>query len=551
MSTKYAIALSDTNERAGIVLENFLSNCRKFESLDVMGGARLFANYQKHSVRDINELSIIRSYFHNGYNMYLMTCFNEGPGDIPKNNAYHQNLAEINNVVVIANGNIKNKETIARQYEFSMGQSLQEYILGYYSALRKKFNNNFDLANMVKDIESEYLSFAIFDKGYNEIYLYNRGDILYMSVTPGINLVISSEILCINNVYPHYNFHKLPSNCALKIDTKTMFVQYIPIFCNTFSYGRNIMLDSNKALLFTENCDLEYYAALSLINTKEICNVNDIQTIFFGFNTDIDKLIFDKITKLRKSLKVNGKLPLHIQYNFNNIYTTESEIIEELNNQLIENKRLQEESIEDNPIVEKKIQTTTNVSLKDSSAFTARKLNYIANMLINIALEKGIGTIIIPNLNKHNNHLLSIMKSIIDAQVYTPLYIISVLDSYNTMDCIRYVVNCKEVHNADDILINCDRSSLLLELNDVGKPVLKYNVSSDYNYEMVCAFMKCGLDNPFSHRYVGKDKIDYAFANAGIVPDKIFNSERKAAFINNINTVTKNEIEYQKKLAAF
>lgn len=521
MSTRYAIAVCDTNERAGNILENFLDTCKKFESVDVIGGSRLFANYQKNNVRQPNELVIIKSHFLNNYNMYFMTCFNEDATDIPKNNAYNQNLAEINNVVVLANGHIKNKEVIARQYEFSLGQSLQEFILGYYQAYRKKFPKDFNIANMIRDFESNLLSFAIFDKNLNEVYVYNRGDSLYISNNPGNSVIVSSEILPVNNIYPHYNFHKVLSNCVLKIDTKTMFVQYIPIYCNTFCFGRDIMLDTNKALLFTENCDMELYSAMSILSTKEITTFTDIQTAFFGFNTDIDKIIFDKITKLRKLIKVPGKLPVHIPYNFSNIYNSESEIIEEINKSIAETNKLKEESIdEENIKIEKKSNVNTPVTLKDSSAFHARKINFIASTLLNLALEKGVGVIVIPNSNRRNNQLISILRTLIKNSIYTPMYVYSLFDNFNTMDHIHYVMNCKEVHKPDDILINCDRSSLSFEINE-SKPELKFNVASDYNYDVVCAFMKCGMENPFSHRYIGKDRIDYAFTNAGIIPDKI------------------------------
>ena len=307
MSSRFTLMLCDTNERAGNILNHFLDSCKKFDSLDVLGGARLNNSYLKHYIRTTDEMSAIKSRFMGNYNMYIASCYIENPSDIPKNNAFDQNMCYRNDIATILNGNINNKEFIARAYEFNPGTTTTEFLMNYYLALKKR-NIKDIIANIIKELDTNCITFAIFDKTQNEVYLYNKGADLFICVQPGVNIIVATEILPINNIYPYYNFHKLNGNCALKIDIKTMFVQNIPVMSNTFSFGKGLQIDTNKALIYTENCDLEYFTALSILNTKDVSNHNDLQTIYFGFNTDIDKIVFEKIVKLKKSLKYPGKL---------------------------------------------------------------------------------------------------------------------------------------------------------------------------------------------------------------------------------------------------
>ena len=396
MSTRYTFAVCDTNERASNILENFLNNSRKFDAIDIISGSRLFLNFSKYTAYNVNDIPIAKAKFiNNNFNIYMMSSFNEEANDLPRKLAYNQNIAEVQGVVCMANGRINNKELIAKKYEFSLGQSLQEFLVGFYKVLSTKPLGNLIVENMVRDIESDLLSFVIFDKNKNEVYVYNRGDLLYMQNTPGNSVVISSEKLPINTTYPNYNFHKLSANCAIKVDTKTMYVQYLPINCNIFSYGKDLLIDTNKAILFTEGCDMEFYTALSFLSSKDVINITDLNILYFGYNTDIDKAIFGKINKLRRELKITGKLPTHIPYNFENIYVSESELIEELNRKIAEQNDIENKLDPDKKeALDKKLQSTSyksNITLKDKSMFDLKKLNFIASQLISTALESQSG----------------------------------------------------------------------------------------------------------------------------------------------------------------
>ena len=558
MSTKYAFAICDTNDRASKVFENFLDSNRKFDALDVVCGNRLFPNYQRHGILGVNDLPIMKAKFMSSFNMYFMSVFNEDAVDLPKPLTLFQNMADVAHVVVMANGKIDNKELIARQHEFGLGQSLPEFIANFYLTLTKKQLNTFNLANMIRDIECDtFLSFIIFDKNKNEILVYNRGDELFISNIPGSNVIITTEIIPYNSVYPRYNFHKLPANCALKIDSKTMLVQYIPILCNTFSFGKDLMIDTDKALLFTDTCDMELCSSLSLLTNKDIANITDLQVVYFGFNTDIDKLIFDKINKLRKLLKVPGKSPVHIPFNFNNIYMNESEVIDDINRKIAESVDIENELDPDKKKTKKasKIKENINngkgISLKDSSLFEAKRINYIATTLINFALEKGVGNIIIPNINRRNNRLISVLKSLAQLQTNTPLYIYSIFDECNTMDLIRYLLVCKNLTNLDELLTNSNRTGMVFEIDNSGKPVLKYNIETPYNEDVYYAFVKVGYENPFEARYTGKQKINNLLANAALTPDKVMTDQQKNIFLNMFTNVIKNEIQYQRKIQSF
>ena len=556
MSTRYAIALCDTDERAGSVLETFLDNSRKFDAIDIISGSRLFPNYSKQTVNGINDIPIAKAKFlNNKFNIYMISSFNEESNDLPRSVAYHQNMAEIQGIACIANGRINNKELIARKYDFPLGQSLQEFIVGFYKSLATKPLGNMIIENMVRDIESDYLSFVILDKNKNDMYVYNRGDSLYMQSIPGSSIIISSEILPINTTYPKYNFHRLPANCSMKIDTKTMYVQYIPINCNLFSYGKDLLIDTNKAILFTEACDMEFYTALSLLNSKDIANISDLHILYFGYNTDIDKAIFDKINKLRKVLKISGKLPTHIPYNFSNIYVSESEIIEELNKKIAEQNDIENQLDPDKKeALAKKNRSTsskTNLNLKDMSTFDIKKINYIASQLISIALERGIGSIYIPNSNRKNNRLINAVKALAEVQVNTPLYVYSIFDDFNTSDFIRYIIGIKNENNLDDILMNSDRTGMSLEVDNTGKPIIKYNASTAYNNDVVYAFQKTGYENPFEYRYYGKQSINNMLLNSGFSVDKVMDNQQKAEFLNMITNTVRNAIEYQRKIMSF
>ena len=489
MSTKYTIAVCDTNERASNVLENFLNNSRKFDAIDIASASRFMNNFAKYTVNSINDISIAKAKFiNNNYNIYLMSMFNEEANDLPRKIAYNQNMAELSGIICIANGYINNKELICRKYDFTLGQSLQEFLIGFYKVISSKPVGNLVVDNMIKDIESNLLSFVIYDKNKNEMYIYNRGDILYMCNIPGNSIIISNEILPINTIYPHYSFNKLPANTSIKIDTKTMYVQYMPINSNTFSYGRELLVDTNKAIVYTENCDMEFYTTLSLLSSKEILDITDLHILYFGYSTDIDKIIFDKINKLKRTLKITGKLPTHIPYNFNNIFSTESELIEEINRKKAEQLDIDNQLDPDKKeALTKKIQFTTtknDISLKDNSLYHIKKDIYIASNLISTALERGIGSIYIPNTNRRNTHIINLVKSIVDTQVNTPLYVYTLFDEFTTVDFIRYLVACKNITNLDDILINSNRTGIILEVDESGKTMLKYNASTNYNNDM-------------------------------------------------------------------
>lgn len=540
MSSKFSLMLCDTNERAGNYLNHFLDNCKKFDSLDLLGGSRLNNSYLKHYVRTPDEINVLKSRFLGNYNMYMISSYVENSSDIPKNNAFDQNMCYRNDITTVFNGIIRNKEFISRAYEFNPGTTTSEFLMNYYLAL-KKHNVKDIIPNMVREIDSDLITFAIFDKDLNEVYLYNKGGDLFICTSPGVNVIVSTEILPINNIYPYYNFHKLNANSALKIDIKTMFVQNIPVLCNSFSFGKDLQIDPNKALLYTENCDLEYYTAVSVLNTKDVANNIDIQTLYFGFNTDIDKIVFEKILKLKRSLKYPGKLPVHIQYNFENLYMSESEAVDALNKNIAESE-------EENKKPNKKV---NKIDAQNTSLFLSRKLNFIASNIINWALEKGIGTIYIPNTNRHNDRLIAILRALVKTQVHTPMYVISIFDEFSTMDIIHYVFDCKKTEDVTKILVNCDRKDLSMEINDSGDTVLRYNIDSDYCYEMNCAFMKCGMDDPFDKFYINKARIDNNLVNANIVPDKLFGNEHRAALLSNFNNLTRDAIVYQKKILSY
>ena len=558
-STKYAFALCDTNDRAGKVLESFLDSNYKFDSLDIISGNRLYNNFQRYGIHNVEDIQILKAKFITYYNMYFMSAFNELATELPKSMSLFQNIANVAHVVVMANGEINNKEFICRQHEIGIGNSLQEFIANFYLMLSKKQLNSFSIANMVKDIEcSTFLSFVIYDKNKNEVYVYNRGDELYISNIPGSNVIVTSEIIPFNTMYPQYSFHKLPANCALKIDSKTMYIQTIPILCNTFSYGKDLMIDPDKAIIFADTCDMELCSALYTLNNKDVANVSDLQIVYMGYNTDIDKVVFDKICKLRKTLKVNGKLPVHIPYNFVNIYMNESEVIDDLNKKIAESMNVENELDPDKKKLKKEEAIKNNVrnstkaiSIKDASLFESKRINYIAYTLMNWALDKGVGTIFIPNLNRRNNRLLNVLRSLIQLQISTPLYVYSLFESYNTMDMIRYLVSCKSITNLDELLTNSDRKGMLFEIDERGKAILKYDASTQYNEDTYYAFVKCGFANPFEDRYVGKVRINNALANASLVPDAIMTNQQKNIFLNMFTTVTKNALIYQRKLQAF
>lgn len=563
MSSKYFLTIADSNERAGTFLESFVDNIKKTSSFDIIAGSRFFNNWHRSLgvVKDSNDLLIIKSQFNNNHNIYLASSYNEGATDIPKSISLYQNFAEINNVCVVSNGNIKNKEIIARKYEFTMGLSDQEFIAHFYNSLMKRNLKDNSIINMMKEIESDMISFIIFDKNINSVFVYNKGDNLYISNVPGISVSISTEILPANNTYPNSNFHKLPGLCILKIDYKTLLVQNVPIMSNFYSYGSDLMIDNSKGLLYTENCDMEFLMAMSILSNKEITKINDLQVVYFGFETDIDNIILEKIKKIRKELKVEGKTPIKIPYNFVNIYASESELIDEINRQIAEKNAIDPLDTESVPVIKKgrksKLKDNNNdskdekknLSLAEKSLYETKKINFIAMSLLNWALEKGVGCIYIPNTNKKNDKLISVLSSMIKAQIYKPIYVFSILENFNIMDEIKYLISCKNYQNLDDILINCARKDIKLGIDEKGKTVLKYDGASEYNYEITCAFFKSGLENPFLNKYTDDNhRVDNQFVNANITPAKIMNNQEKTIFLHNIETIVKNELEYSKKL---
>ena len=554
MSTKYAVTICSTKDKASNILENFLDNTKKFDAIDIASGNKFMINYSKYTVNTINDIPIAKAKFlTNSYDIYLMSAFNEEANDLPRKVCYHQNMAEVAGVICIANGNINNKEAICRKYDLQLGQCVQEFLVYFFNYLASKpFNRNLIIENMVREIESELLSFVIYDKNKNEMYIYNRGDLLYMSNIPGDNITISSDILPIKPLYPEYSFYKLPSNTCLKIDTKTMYLNYLPLNCNIFSFGRDLMIDPNKALLFTENCDMEFYTAYSLLSSKDIINISDINVLFFGYDTDIDGVIFSRINKLKKELKISGKLPSHIKYNFDNPYSNESEMIDDLTKKLVEDSEEYEDGEKKTKLKTKKLTPPKNeLILKDNTVLENKKLNFIASNIVSIALERGLGSIFIPNSNRKNNRLISIIRSLIRVQVNTPLYVYSLFDDFTTIDFIRFLVGCKSMTNLDSILINSDRNSIMLEMDDNGKPVLKYNIFSTYNNDVFYAFLKSGFENQFEQRYIGKQKINNQLINSGFNQDKIMDNRAKAEFLNMISQSIKNATEYQRKLQSF
>ena len=189
-------------------------------------------------------------------------------------------------------------------------------------------------------------------------------------------------------------------------------------------------------------------------------------------------------------------------------------------------------------------------TVRDISLFEERKINFIATTLVNYALEKGVGSIYIPNMNGHNSRLVNTLKGIISTQMYLPISVYTIFDEFSMMDIIHYVINCMNVQNSDEILVHCDRSGLSLGRLDNKKELL-YDSSTDFNFCTVCAFQKCGMENPFNRRYIGRMKIDNNFINANIVPEKIFDNERRVALLNNFVTVTKDALAYQKKILAY
>ena len=562
MSTKFAVSLCDSNTRANSILDCYLDTCTKFDCVDVLGGSRYNNNYYKNYIRTVEDLPILRSQFLLSYNMHMMSCYVEGAEELPKNVAFYQNFGEVDNVVAVANGTITNKEYLAIQYECSLGQCTQELLCNLYNSAMKKGLREDSIPSMIRDIEGTCFSFVIFDKNLNQMFVYNRGDSLYMRNVPGMEVVISSDILPVGGTYPHFNFHRLSSNCAIKIDTKTMFVQNIPANSNIFSFGKNVLIDSSKALLFTEACDMEYYTANCLVSDRNIYNGTDIQTVYFGFDTDIDSLVVDKINKLRKSIGGNNtKIPVHIKYSFDNIYKSESEAIDEMNAAINEGSESitsndstssdDKDGVKNDTSKKKVHKKVAAPNLRQSTSFINKKINFIAVSLVNYAIENGSGAIFIPNTNRHNNRLLNTIKDIINSQTLSPLYVYSILDQYNTMDLIRYLMVCKEIRDLDKVLINCDRESLGIGYNDKNDKIYTYNVTSNYNCDVISAFSKCGLVNPFSDRYVGREKINDVLANTNLKSDKLFDNQMKVSFIDNISSITKNYVEYQRKIQSF
>ena len=540
MSTKYMVALCDTNARMNGILENFLDSLQKFSCLDILGGSRMHANYLKSYLKTIDDISSIKSRYLDNYNLYVISSFIEGPTDIPKNNAYQQNMAETDGTVVVASGSIKNIPAIARTFQFDPGVTLQEFVLNFYRCVVERSPKEVTQI-MTREIETECLSFIIFSKKLNEMYVYNRGGDIFINSIPGMSLVISTEILPINNDFPGYGFRRLPSNCSLKVDTKTMFVQYVPIYSNTFSSGKDLIIDSGRALLYTTAADMEYFAAINVLTDPNVSSIIDFQTVFFGFSEDIDTIIFDKIVKLKKSVELKGKLPMHVKYDFANLYETMSD-------------KLEFDAEDSENIKPKKKAPKKSITIRDVSVFDSQRLNFEASSLVSLALQKGTGNIIIPNVNGHNNRLISLVRSMISHQVSTPIYVLTMFDTVNLMEIIHYCINCKNLLNPNEVLIHCDRPSLSLSVSADNKVELSYNADSQFNYDTSIAFQKCGMENPFEKMYAegngpkGGVKIG---AESSFIPDKLFTPEKKIELLDTVAKLTKNGFANQRKLLAF
>ena len=63
--------------------------------------------------------------------------------------------------------------------------------------------------------------------------------------------------------------------------------------------------------------------------------------------------------------------------------------------------------------------------------------------------------------------------------------------------------------------------------------------------------MICGFENPFEHRYIGKNKINNLLINSGFNQDKVMDNRAKAEFLNSITMTIKNDLEYQRKIQSF
>ena len=534
MSTHYMAALTATPQKLTTVLDSYLQSCKRFNAFDILGGNRYTNNFQKLSLSDPKELDKVRVLFVEQFNVCLASSYTESSQDIPKNIAYHQNLADLNNISVAANGSVDNIRSICGITGISEGQSLPEFIKNYYVYLNGHKLKDQLIQNMVKELDSDCLSFIIMDRVNDVIYFYNRGDQVYLRNASGSDIIISSRPLN-SQSYPNDGFHLLPSNCAFKITIKSMYMDAIPVNPNTYNAGKDIMIDKQKAILFTEMPNSEYYTTSFLFkNNMKIYNLTDVVPVYFGFDTSVDKLVLEKYNNIKNELKI-AKSVVHIPYTFTNIYASESEIIEL---QSVSNGDSQESNYT-------KISHKETASIASRNFFIANKLNFIATSLINYAIKTGIGTIIIPNVDRSDSRLITIMKALLSAQIYSNIRIITLYDEFSLTDIIRYLYICKEYNDISRSILDCSRTDL--ELTSSNSFGVNVNASSKTCSNIICAFQKVGVESAFiDEAYTGSYNPSAAFLEANLSSERPATSQAKINFMDNFAKILEAHIASQK-----
>ena len=248
----------------------------------------------------------------------------------------------------------------------------------------------------------------------------------------------------------------------------------------------------------------------------------------------MDKHLVEKFSNIKSDLGLQRPI-VHIPYSFSNIYLSESEQVEL---QTIVDKENGSES-----------DKTINLdrSIRSKNFFTANKLNFIASSLINYAVKFGIGNIIIPNVDRSNNRLISLVKTLINAQIYSSIKCWSMFDNFSLTDLLRYLYVCKNFKDDKHSLIDVKRMDISLSAtNPYGVTVQPSSKSSN---DIIFAWGKIGrLEETLIESFIDAIKPSAAFLEANVQADKVWTGQDKINFIDNFTKIVESHVLGQKAI---
>ena len=343
-------------------------------------------------------------------------------------------FASIGQQSIVIDGEITNADVLRTTYNLPSSQTVAETLLHYYNMLmRAHAQTPVNVGEAFLRECTGVFSVLIYDNAHRRIIACQNGMPLYIRTLPGIDLVVCSEILKLDNTYPASNFNPIPTGTVTVINVKSMTVVETSRRASMTQKTAALPIsDMNKMLLVTDTqMGLELAGLLTLMQRRSS------HTKFAG---NMGLLMCSVGSADDPSLDIFRDMYLNIFKSYNPTLTPTHLFMSTCD---LSNMSLTASLV-----------TLNTMAPKHQGLVQHGRVGILAYQIMMNALSLGYGKIGIINTAKSNTKLFTILKTLIDTASPYPISIIPFFTNHEYHQLVQYVhdVNMKHISSVTDCM---------------------------------------------------------------------------------------------------